>query len=264
MAWLLVLAAWGASLRWNVGYCAPTGAWGFGDGFVGLLWFGERSNLPAQWVFDRAAGEFGFLLPDVAIDFSVGFNVRLTIPFWLLFLTAAFPTTFMGSGHRQARSGATNLALLLVSLLAALFVGASQEHQTLTCDPTVLDLTMALWLPLGSFLASRGRPYRPLHFAYGICGALVFLGRFSTDAWFEPVFGVSNSWVLAGGWLVFFVTMGWLCQVVATIRAPRDCSTVACSQCDYNLTGNVSGKCPECGEAINVPVRQADGPASNG
>jgi len=36
----------------------------------------------------------------------------------------------------------------------------------------------------------------------------------------------------------------------------RPCSYPACAKCGYNLTGNVSGVCPECGEKI-VPKRQA-------
>jgi hypothetical protein len=28
-------------------------------------------------------------------------------------------------------------------------------------------------------------------------------------------------------------------------------ASIACQQCDYDLTGNVSGVCPECGTAVN-------------
>jgi hypothetical protein len=33
-----------------------------------------------------------------------------------------------------------------------------------------------------------------------------------------------------------------------------------CAACDYNLTGNLSGRCPECGAACSVPADRAAAP----
>lgn len=38
---------------------------------------------------------------------------------------------------------------------------------------------------------------------------------------------------------------------------PDSSHTVNCPQCDYNLTGNTSNRCPECGWAISTEVRDA-------
>ena len=42
---------------------------------------------------------------------------------------------------------------------------------------------------------------------------------------------------------VTFATLAWFTRSRAK---PRGC----CGKCGYNLTGNVSGKCPECGIAV--------------
>lgn len=38
-----------------------------------------------------------------------------------------------------------------------------------------------------------------------------------------------------------------LVQLVRTRRGPQTYQFRLCSQCGYNLTGNKSGRCPECG-----------------
>ena len=38
-------------------------------------------------------------------------------------------------------------------------------------------------------------------------------------------------------------------------RAPFDIRGILCTNCGYNLTGNVSGRCPECGRAIPAAPR---------
>ena len=52
--------------------------------------------------------------------------------------------------------------------------------------------------------------------------------------------------------LVLFFTIPVTCAVGLKIfRSARD-RTPICRQCSYNLTGNTSGVCPECGTAINA------------
>ena len=44
------------------------------------------------------------------------------------------------------------------------------------------------------------------------------------------------------------------CRHVVVPRIARD-STIRCHKCDYDLTGNESGRCPECGWKIPEPIR---------
>lgn len=64
----------------------------------------------------------------------------------------------------------------------------------------------------------------------------IFLRDHSAAAW-------SPSWLLL------------LLVVVPTVlvwRADKRPSPGCCDHCDYNLTGNVSGTCPECGKTVTV------------
>lgn len=45
------------------------------------------------------------------------------------------------------------------------------------------------------------------------------------------------------------------CRHVFVPRVAQD-STIHCHKCDYDLTGNESGRCPECGWEIPKPIRQ--------
>jgi len=45
------------------------------------------------------------------------------------------------------------------------------------------------------------------------------------------------------------------CRHVFVPRIAQD-STIRCNKCDYDLTGNESGRCPECGWKIPEPIRQ--------
>ncbi|MBN2563246.1 MAG: hypothetical protein JXQ75_20180 [Phycisphaerae bacterium] len=56
---------------------------------------------------------------------------------------------------------------------------------------------------------------------------------------------------------VRYLAMGVLClltaaipQVIAWLRDRRRCAPGLCERCGYDLTGNVSGRCPECGTAV--------------
>jgi hypothetical protein len=53
-------------------------------------------------------------------------------------------------------------------------------------------------------------------------------------------------------WVLVATIIGAIAAIVATliglILKPRDPNV--CSHCSYNLTGNISGICPECGTRI--------------
>jgi len=58
------------------------------------------------------------------------------------------------------------------------------------------------------------------------------------------------------------LVMGFSCRAVARLRFSRrrcwDSPQPRCNQCGYNLTGNTSGVCPECGTPVQ-PVPRSHG-----
>ncbi|MBI5863080.1 MAG: hypothetical protein HZB38_00935 [Planctomycetes bacterium] len=55
---------------------------------------------------------------------------------------------------------------------------------------------------------------------------------------------------LAQIWLIVAILgLPWLLAAFRALRAPPG-SVLACRKCEYDLTGNVSGVCPECGESV--------------
>ncbi len=54
--------------------------------------------------------------------------------------------------------------------------------------------------------------------------------------------------------VLLFPATGLLAAYIAIVRVPDELpGPLRCVQCDYNLTGNVSGVCPECGRKIERP-----------
>ena len=150
----------------------------------------------------------------------------------------------------QSRRTTIGVSLLLAWLVAIAFVEVFQGRITPPGGFTWLDYGLMLCLPIGSFHASRYYPRNPLHFAYGAFGSLVFLvgytssGRFMLSLWDHSVL------VITLGWCGFSVFMGLVCRFVASVRGLRKPPHGVCPGCGYNLTGNVSGVCSECGRPI--------------
>jgi hypothetical protein len=61
----------------------------------------------------------------------------------------------------------------------------------------------------------------------------------ATRSWFGTAVGLA-------AWAVLGVFGLWLWEQPAEVRQRRR-RTGLCSRCGYDLTGNVSGVCPECG-----------------
>jgi hypothetical protein len=50
--------------------------------------------------------------------------------------------------------------------------------------------------------------------------------------------------------LSLFIGLGLACAVIVAIPTFRDNPVGCCQTCGYDLTGNTSGRCPECGKDI--------------
>jgi len=123
-------------------------------------------------------------------------------------------------------------------------------------------LVLAAWVAGGFMAGARAR--RPVHQA-ATAGALAYLGSLVCLIWRgqgnpsslpeTPCVPVCNVLMLAllaafGGWISAAVLP---CEPShAGLCAPL----CACRECGYNLTGNVSGRCPECGTPIQTPTSE--------
>ena len=104
----------------------------------------------------------------------------------------------------------------------------------------------------------RGRGRRVLKWM-GLAASLFFVLAFAVDIWgvwmdykSRRVLNASFPW----RWRALQVFMNSLVLLLTTVptallwyvdrRFPRG----HCQRCGYNLTGNVSGACPECGEKV--------------
>ncbi len=247
---MLVLVTWAVSLRWGVGYFGPNGFWGFNDGYAGFGWYGGHTGIPEFWHAQEAGGHFGFILP--SIDRFAGGGPAVIIPFWLLFLAFALPTACLRrtNPRSEAEIHSTNKGLLIVSLLAVIFIKVSLGRGNQTTDWTLWDLAAMLWLPLTSFLAARGQPFKPLHFAFGSLGALIIVVRYKALVQVGVASAGAGVCVVAAAWLISSIVMGCVCRFTASIGTrPKRHPQFSCT-CGYSLMGNVSGVCPECGRSV--------------
>lgn len=69
-----------------------------------------------------------------------------------------------------------------------------------------------------------------------------------------PALGGIQFWIVFGTFMYFGIGLfiGW---VVWKIGNRKRAGSNTCPTCDYNLTGNVSGICPECGTPIPDEMR---------
>ena len=74
-----------------------------------------------------------------------------------------------------------------------------------------------------------------------VVGAQSIFGPHPDAPWRDLLVAVCGSvgWALVG------------CYVAMCVRRWRDFKRSHCMECGYNLTGNVSGVCPECGEPVS-------------
>ena len=77
------------------------------------------------------------------------------------------------------------------------------------------------------------------------------------DFWHDQLdvkaFSFSYAWLVAATALL---PLAWLIGLIRALRMRRPGH---CSHCGYNLAGNISGTCPECGAACNAPNAEKSG-----
>ncbi len=137
---------------------------------------------------------------------------------------------------------------------------------SLVDGPTVeVAATNAVLLPLVLFLvyfANWGRPGTQVRVAQvavctsGLAPVAYTIASFSVrypppgnEISLELVFSAFLTWALWSG-VVLGVYLRWRhIELVRIGTHPR------CERCGYDLTGNVAGQCPECGESGQVPTQ---------
>ena len=62
---------------------------------------------------------------------------------------------------------------------------------------------------------------------------------------------IPNTWLVCPFWVLLLILLGWALLLRRRYLAWLN-SAGKCRQCGYNLTGNVSGICPECGCPVHV------------
>jgi hypothetical protein len=117
------------------------------------------------------------------------------------------------------------------------FLSLCDEIAMLTCPPLWLVLVIA-----ACFHHKYERPFSHLLLATALVILLVL---------------VLNNPLNPGAWLFYTipVALGVL-AIRSSRRTPQDEDTPACEECGYNLTGNISGICPECGMTVPQELRE--------
>ncbi|HWL92542.1 MAG TPA: hypothetical protein VNT79_03325 [Phycisphaerae bacterium] len=121
--------------------------------------------------------------------------------------------------------------------------------------PTVLQLVGLSLTPVCSFLAASYSRQRILFLIFGMAVGFFFALSMSPPR--RPIWTTKTDDIFDALMMSLWPLMlGLLCRAAVTIRKFWDKSPAIdhpiCAECGYNLTGNVSGICPECGSSITI------------
>ena len=183
----------------------------------------------------------------------------------------------------------TSLLLCLATAglwVRSFFVYDEFDGDRMDADKRVTD-SLYVWTQAGQLAVGRGHLNRPYAFIYAHRAQLrswrrSFPRRAIITSLWTVSFSRSNnySWIgadgrrfedgswggsgaLAGGYLTqLSVPLAWIAIVSGTLPGvrlwrwrfnARRRESGCCTTCGYNLTGNVSGICPECGKSVERP-----------
>ena len=115
-----------------------------------------------------------------------------------------------------------------------------------------------LLVPVGAWHASSAGGHPLVYSLYGVLAAAFFSMRLAAGG---VSFILSDDEVFVRGTVCIAcpIATAFLASYAAVLRwnlERRRSERGICKTCDYNLTGNLSGICPECGTAIPESVRQ--------
>jgi hypothetical protein len=121
--------------------------------------------------------------------------------------------------------------------------------------PQPVDLLVLALIPVGAFHATKHDRTKVLFLTYGCLASTVFAfnftvgqGRIGLTLMYHPEQGILRVLIACA----VVVAFGLGCRAVPSARGRlekwRRFVPGHCQKCGYNLTGNVSGVCPECGE----------------
>ncbi|MFQ5805658.1 MAG: hypothetical protein ACE5I3_04325 [Phycisphaerae bacterium] len=278
---LVLVAACGP---WSLFY--GTGPWwvDVGTAYVELCVFWELSGTEGLlWWFD---GTYNLkaLLPRGERD---PIRTRIAIPIWPLLAVAATMTVLLFRSDRRFPPGkCQNCGYDLTGNLSGRCpeCGAQAEPispQRRRFSARLWALLVGIWLVgLGSYRVAEGvealtgsstAAFLAVVGLWLIVGAAFgFLGALNRSRWITILAPLAMGagahiafcveCVLEGvrphvgilGWTVVGLLACWAVLVHATTEAviKRRSAPVHCQKCGYDLTGNVSGCCPECGELV--------------
>jgi hypothetical protein len=287
---LLMAAAWVASLPWSWEYERPTRprfpesdmlymGWEVRL-CAGLVSYEEWSILmrgDKGWRVSRWSGPAEWLPSLERIERGWGSGPPIAwciaIPLWMPFLVLATPTAYLWRSDRRLRAGhCRSCGHDLAGILSGVCPGCGTK--------TAAQSPPRMWRFGMGRLGQQGRI---LKWAGLVVSLLIFVAGAASLFWMGSHYGKSTSWTLDGGCLLFDSSYtgarrGWALRraVLPPDRGPepylvelwipflivavptaclwwidlRRLPVGCCQRCGYNLAGNISGVCPECGTPI--------------
>jgi hypothetical protein len=270
LACALLLTAWYVSLWRSAFYVRPGWAVGSADGYVywcthPVEWTAQALNwIPKTgpyiytvnahgWETTTTLGDPGLTMPRAG---RTPWGVFLQIPHWLIVTLVAVPAALAWrSGRRRARSTASWQTRVLVgfgtTICLCLFVTS-----LLSLRYSAGLATRAHVVILGSAALEIGRHGAPDVFAENMdlwCGRSDWHGwrSFAHSASWPRWYSAQGRWILTIPLWMFFLAV--LVPTAIMWYRIRSCIVTGyCLDCGYDLRGNVSGRCPECGAAIST------------
>lgn len=132
-----------------------------------------------------------------------------------------------------------SIVVQIVGLLACFAIGASGYRKSLTSITLVIGLSANV---LGQIVFAGGGP--------GACAGMVIIPLFCL---LGGHVGRATWWIVAGRRRTPHVCRGCGTSIAfehATSSCPKCGELSRCALCEYDLAGNVSGICPECGHQL--------------
>lgn len=116
----------------------------------------------------------------------------------------------------------------------------------------LMSICAALWFGIAMLIPAAGIYRRRLAQIMVASATLAFLCWMADPS----VHGIPSA--IAGAWVPLLAIAGFIVSIIAIVLPSRHARSAKgqCPACNYDLTGNVSGRCPECGEPTPAELRR--------